>query len=147
MAQVKKSMLVSHSAETMFQLVDAVEKYQEFLPWCGGTEIVERNETVTHALIKIDYHGIKQSFTTRNRKEGHEWMHIEMVQGPFKHLVGHWHFKPLSPEACRIEFNLEYEFSNHLLEKLVGPVFNYIANTFVDSFLKRADELQGSAQL
>ncbi len=142
MAQVKKSMLVSHPAETMFQLVDAVEKYPEFLPWCGGTEIVERSDVVTQAVIKIDYHGIKQSFTTRNRKDGHEWMHIEMVHGPFKHMVGHWYFKPLSAEACKIEFNLEYEFSNHLLEKLVGPVFHYIANTFVEAFLQRADDLQ-----
>ncbi|MGB8856487.1 MAG: type II toxin-antitoxin system RatA family toxin [Burkholderiales bacterium] len=145
MAQVKKTMLVSHPAETMFKLVDAVEKYPEFLPWCGGTEIVERDDVVTHAVIKIDYHGIKQSFATRNRKQGLEWMQIEMVRGPFRHLVGHWRFKPLSPDACRIEFNLEYEFSNSLLEKLVGPVFHYIANTFVEAFLQRADELQAAS--
>lgn len=128
----------------MFRLVDAVEKYPEFLPWCGGTEVVGRNDEMTHAVIKIDYHGIKQSFATRNRKVGHEWMHIELESGPFKHMVGHWHFKPLSAEACRIEFDLEYEFSNRLLEKLFGPVFHYIANTFVEAFLQRADELQGS---
>ncbi len=145
MAQVKKSMLIEHPAERMFGLVDAVEKYPEFLPWCGGTEIVERNAQITHAVIKIDYHGIKQDFSTRNRKEGHEWMHIEMEHGPFKHLVGHWHFKPLTVDACRVEFNLEYEFSNRVLEKLVGPVFHYIANTFVEAFLHRADRLYGSA--
>jgi ribosome-associated toxin RatA of RatAB toxin-antitoxin module len=145
MAQVQKSMLVGHSAETMYRLVDEVENYPQFLPWCGGTRIVERSVEVTHAVIDIDYHHIKQSFSTRNTKQGHEWMHIELEHGPFKHLTGHWHFKPLTDSACRIEFKLEYEFASKLLETLVGPVFNYIANTFVEAFLERADKLYGSS--
>ena len=139
MAQIEKIVLVEHSANEMFSLVDLVEEYPEFLPWCGGTTLIERTDTVTLATIKIDYHGVKQSFTTRNLKEAPAWMHIELQEGPFKHLKGHWHFKALGDSACKIEFRLEYEFSNKILQKLIGPVFTYIANTFVEAFVTRAE--------
>lgn len=146
MAQVEKSVLVEHTAAEMFALVDRVEEYPQFLPWCGGTRLIERNEAVTLATIEIDYHGVRQSFTTRNRKESPQWMHIELQKGPFRHLTGHWHFKPLSDAACKIEFRLEYEFSSKVLEKFVGPVFSYIANTFVEAFITRADTLRSAAR-
>jgi ribosome-associated toxin RatA of RatAB toxin-antitoxin module len=139
MAQIEKSVLVEHSAAEMFALVDQVEDYPQFLPWCGGTHLIERSEAITLATIKIDYHGVRQSFTTRNRKEAPEWMHIELQEGPFLHLTGHWHFKPLGERACKIEFRLEYEFSNKILQKIIGPVFSYIANTFVEAFVARAE--------
>ena len=145
MAQVEKTVLVEHSAAEMFALVDRVEDYPQFLPWCGGTELIERNDSVTLATIKIDYHGVRQSFTTRNHKEMPEWMHIQLQEGPFVHLTGHWRFKPLGEEACKVEFRLEYEFSSKLLQKLIGPVFGYIANTFVEAFVARADARRGNA--
>ncbi|MFA6038611.1 MAG: type II toxin-antitoxin system RatA family toxin [Legionellales bacterium] len=141
MAQVEKSVLVMHTCTQMFNLVDAVEDYAKFLPWCGGTDLHERNDSLTHATIHIHYHGIKQQFTTQNNKQFPSHMEIKLVDGPFKQLEGHWHFIELSKEACKIEFKLSYEFSNSLLEKLIAPVFSHIANTFVDSFVSQADKI------
>lgn len=144
MAQVKKSVLVGHSASRMFMLVDQVEQYPEFLPWCGGTEVKWRDELTTIATIKIDYIGIKQSFTTNNTKEMPHLINLKLQDGPFSHLEGSWRFVELSAEACKVEFDLHYEFSNKILEKLVGPVFSHIANSFVEAFVQRADKVYGS---
>jgi len=141
MAQVEKTVLVMHSCEAMFQLVDAVEDYASFLPWCGGSEIIERTAEVTQATIHIRYHGITQHFTTRNHKQFPQRMDITLIDGPFKQLSGHWHFTPLREDACKIEFKLEYVFANSLIERMIAPVFSHIANTFVDSFVKQADKL------
>lgn len=139
MAQVDKSVLVGHSAEKMYALVDAVEQYPEFLPWCGGVDLLKRDDTHTSATLHIDYHGIKQHFTTENEKTYPTLMDIKLVNGPFRHLEGVWRFMPLAEDACKIEFRLNYEFSNAFLEKLISPVFSHIANTFVDAFVERAD--------
>lgn len=141
MAHVEKTVLVMHSCEAMFGLVDAVEDYAAFLPWCGGSEIHERSETATQATIHIRYHGIQQHFTTRNHKQFPHRMDISLVDGPFKQLTGHWHFIPLRADACKIEFRLEYVFANSLIERIIAPVFSHIANTFVDSFVKQADKI------
>jgi ribosome-associated toxin RatA of RatAB toxin-antitoxin module len=141
MAQVEKTVLVMHTCAQMFNLVDAVEDYAKFLPWCGGTELQERNDLITRAKLYINYHGIKQHFTTQNDKLFPKRMDIVLIDGPFKHLEGHWHFIELSKEACKIEFRLSYEFSNVLLEKMIAPVFSHIANTFVDNFVKQADKI------
>lgn len=140
MASVEKSVLVMHPCAEMFNLVDAVENYTAFLPWCGGTEIIARDEQVTEATIHIDYHGIKQHFTTRNNKQFPTHMDIQLLDGPFKQLSGHWRFTPLREDACKIEFKLEYVFANTLIERIIAPVFNHIANTFVDSFVLYADK-------
>jgi ribosome-associated toxin RatA of RatAB toxin-antitoxin module len=140
MAQVKKTALVEFSAAEMFALVDRVEEYPKFLPWCGGAHLLERTDAVTRATIEIDYHGVHQKFTTRNRKEPPELMHIELQEGPFLHLTGHWRFMPLGNQACKVELWLEYEFASKLLQTLIGPVFSLIASTFVDAFVSRAQE-------
>ncbi len=141
MAEVKKLVLIEFTPEQMFVLVDRCEDYQQFLPWCGGAELHERTDTLTVATIHINYHGIKAHFTTENTKRHPFEMHIRLKEGPFKHLDGGWFFTPLGDTACKIEFNLHYQFSNRLLEKALGPVFNHIANTFVDSFVKRAEQV------
>jgi len=141
MALVEKSVLIEHTAQHMFDLVDRVEDYPQFLPWCGATELKARTDTQTVATLHINYHSVKAHFTTENDKEIPRWMAIKLVDGPFKKLEGRWHFKPLGDAACKIEFSLAYEFSNKLLEKIIGPVFSHIANTFVDAFVKRADQL------
>lgn len=143
MALVEKSMLVEYPAETMFSLVDDVASYPEFLPWCGGAEILSRDGQTVHAALLISYKGLKQRFSTRNRVEAPSLIEITLVEGPFRHLDGRWSFTPLGTGACKVEFALHYEFSNRLLEKLVGPVFSYIANSFVDAFVKRAGSLYG----
>jgi len=138
MVEVNKSVLVAYSAPRMFALVDAVEKYPEFLPWCGGTELLFRDAQVTRATIHINFHGIRQSFSTENAKSEPRWMLIKLIEGPFKTLEGGWRFTDLGGSGCKIEFNLSYEFSSRLLERLVGPVFGHIANSLVDAFIKRA---------
>ena len=144
MALVRKSVLVGYSAQRMFGLVDGVERYPEFLPWCGGAEVEHRDGQITRASIHIDYRGIHQGFKTENRTQPPELIEIRLVSGPFRALDGTWRFTPLAEEACRIDFQLRYEFSSKLLERLVGPVFHYIANSFVDAFLKRAEKVYGS---
>jgi ribosome-associated toxin RatA of RatAB toxin-antitoxin module len=141
MAQVEKTVLVGHSAARMYALVDEVEHYPEFLPWCGGVDLLKRDEQFTRATLHIDYHGIKQNFTTENEKVYPSLMDIKLVQGPFRHLEGVWRFIPLAEDACKIEFRLSYEFSSTFLERLIAPVFSHIANTFVDAFVERAEKV------
>ena len=143
MIRIEQTVLVTHSAQSMFELVDNVVSYPEFLPWCGGADIKTSNEAITEATIKIDFHGLKQSFTTRNEKTPFTQMKVALVDGPFKHLQGYWRFHPLSDSACKVELELEYEFASKWLEKIVGPVFSKIATTLVDAFVKRAEALYG----
>jgi ribosome-associated toxin RatA of RatAB toxin-antitoxin module len=145
MALVEKTVLVPYSAEQMFNLVDRVEEYPQFLPWCGGASVTVKDEKTVRATVLIDYHHIRQSFTTENVRKPPESIYITLQQGPFRQLDGSWQFIPLSPTACKIEFRLHYEFSSKLLEKLVGPVFHYIANSFVDAFIQRAEKVYTSA--
>jgi len=141
MAHVKKTVLVNHSTSRMFHLVDDVTQYPQFLPWCGGVDLIQQDDASTIATLHIDYHGLRQNFTTENHKTFPETMEIQLKNGPFKHLNGSWHFLALSDEACKVEFSLNYEFENHFLEKIIAPVFNHIANTFVDGFVKRANAI------
>jgi ribosome-associated toxin RatA of RatAB toxin-antitoxin module len=143
MAQVVKSVLVPYSAEEMFLLVDGVESYPQFLPWCGGTELHFRDEVTTEATIHISYLQVKQHFTTQNSKRHPEEMQIRLKSGPFRKLEGSWHFKKLAAEACKIEFVMHYEFSSSLLEKVLGPVFGMLTNNMVDAFVHRAEQVYG----
>jgi ribosome-associated toxin RatA of RatAB toxin-antitoxin module len=138
---VERSVLVGHPAQEMYSLVDDVERYPEFLPWCAGARVEMRDGRSTRAAIVIDYRGIKQRFETENRTQPPERIEIRLLSGPFRKLDGLWLFTPLAPDACKIQFRLHYEFSNRLLEKLVGPVFRHIASTLLDAFLQRAEQL------
>lgn len=143
MAVVEKSVLIERTAEQMFVLVDCVEDYPKFLPWCGGSDLLERTDEKTVATVHINYHGLKSHFTTENAKQIPERMDIKLKEGPFTQMDGHWYFIPLGDAACKIEFRLHYEFSNKMLEAVLGPVFSHIANTFVESFVKRAQSVYG----
>ena len=141
MASVKKIVLIEFTPAQMFDLVDGCEDYPQFLPWCGGTELLSRDERTTVATLHINYHGIRSHFTTENLKERPARMEIRLREGPFKHLDGTWRFVALGDSACKVEFELHYEFASKLLEKVLGPDFSHIANTFVDSFVKRAGQI------
>jgi len=141
LTEVSRSVLVAFTPVQMFALVDAVEDYPKFLPWCGGTTVIHRDENVTRAAILINYHGIKHGFTTENAKCAPAEMLIRLVEGPFKSLDGSWRFTGLAGRGCKVELSLRYEFSNRILERLVGPVFNHIADTLVDAFAKRAEQI------
>ncbi len=143
MPEVKRSVLVEYSPEQMFALVDRVEDYPGFLPWCGGVTLHHRDANVTRAEIRINYHGIRQSFTTENARQEPVEMRIRLVEGPFRKLDGTWRFTGLAGRGCKVELSLDYEYSNRILEKLIGPVFNYIASTLVEAFVKRAGQVYG----
>lgn len=144
MAVVHKSVLLAYSAEQMFALVDRIEDYPTFLPWCGGADVRRSEDNQVTATLSIHYHGVRQSFTTRNINTPPSQIQMTLVDGPFRQLHGQWNFKPLRADACKIEFELHYEFSSRLLEQLIGPVFNKIANSFVDSFCKQAETVYGN---
>lgn len=146
MAVVEKSVLVFYSARQMFDLVDRVEDYPEFLPWCGGTEVAHRDEHKVVATVKIDYHGIRQSFTTENTRQPPDLIKVRLVKGPFHELEGEWRFIELDEAACKVQFHLTYVFASKLLDLMIGPVFSYIANTFVDAFVKRAEVVYGGGK-
>jgi len=141
MQRVKKSVLVPYSAARMFELVDGVEHYPEFLPWCGGAQARTTPGGGKTARIDIDYHGVKGHFATDNINRFPESIVITLKDGPFRHLHGEWRFIALAEDACKVEFELAYEFSTHILETVVGPVFSHIANTFIDAFVGRAEAI------
>ena len=139
MASVRKSVLVPFGAAAMFELVDAVELYPQFLPWCAGARVLESHPGGKTARIDIDYHGVRAHFTTDNANRAPESIVVTLKDGPFRHLHGEWRFVTLAPSACKVELELAWEFATHLLERVVGPVFGHIANTFIDAFVRRAE--------
>ncbi|WP_426114300.1 type II toxin-antitoxin system RatA family toxin [Massilia sp. PWRC2] len=144
MAVVHKTVFLGYSAEQMFDLVANVADYPKFLPWCGAVTVLEQSDTKLVASVGINFHGVKQSFTTANTNTRPAQMAMKLVDGPFKVMDGLWTFKALREDACKVEFDLRYEFSSVILEQLIGPVFSMIANSMVDSFCKRAETVYGS---
>ncbi len=143
MAIVEKSVLIERSSAEMFNLVENIEDYPKFLPWCAKTEIDYRDAVRTVATLHISYLSVRSHFTTENGKQYPHVMSMRLVDGPFRRLEGQWNFRALSENACKIEFRLAYEFSSKIFEKVIGPVFGQIADTFVDAFVRRADVVYG----
>jgi ribosome-associated toxin RatA of RatAB toxin-antitoxin module len=143
MVIVDRSVLAPYGAEKMFALVEDVESYPEFLPWCEGAHVDLREPGRTIATIRANFHGMRQRFTTENANRPGERIDIALVSGPFRLLRGHWRFTALEAQGCRIDFRLEYQFSSRILEKVAGPVFHHIANNFVDAFVRRAEQKFG----
>ncbi len=143
MALVEKSVLVGYSARQMFDLVDQIEHYAQFLPWCGGTAVHSREDGSVIATIHIDFHHLKQSFTTENIRQAPNSIQMRLREGPFQQLDGLWRFTELTQEASKVELRLHYEFSNKLIENLVNPVFSLIAGSLVDAFVERAERMYG----
>ena len=143
MRSVTKSVLVTYTPAQMFDLVDRVELYPQFLPWCGGTHVIAEGADRKTARIDIDYHGVRAHFTTDNVNRPPESIVITLKDGPFRHLHGEWKFRALGQDGCKVEFALAYEFATSLLDKVIGPVFNHIANTFIEAFVRRADVVYG----
>ncbi|MCL1825487.1 MAG: type II toxin-antitoxin system RatA family toxin [Betaproteobacteria bacterium] len=143
MADVQKKVLIEFTPAQMFALVDNCEDYPQFLPWCSAAQVITRSDEITAATLHVNYHGIKTHFSTENAKRYPHEMQIRLTDGPFTRLDGRWRFTPLGETACKVEFDLHYSFSNRLLEKVLGPVFNHIANTLVEAFVKRAGQVHG----
>jgi Oligoketide cyclase/lipid transport protein len=146
MPSVSRSALVPHSAEDMFNLVADVDRYREFLPWCADSRVLSRNEDEMKASILISKAGIERSFTTVNRFQPGKMMEMKLLEGPFRHLEGFWRFYPLREDACKVALDLDFEFSSRVITLAFGKVFTQIANTLVDAFVRRADELYGKGR-
>lgn len=148
MKHVKKSVLLWYSAAEMYRLVTDVQRYPDFLPWCEKADVLEQHADGMTARISLAYAGVRHAFTTRNVHEVDRQVLVALVDGPFSLLEGSWVFAPLGrpgadADACRIEFDLRYAFSSRPLEAVLSPVFDKVANTFVDSFVKRAEQVYG----
>jgi len=143
--EARRSVLVAHSAERMFDLIEAAEHYPAFLPWCANATVLQRNDEVVVARLQVAYLGARFEFTTRNPKRRPEFMAIGLDEGPFKRFEGTWNLKPLASWGCRIDFALSYDFAHSVMGSLASPVFQRIADTLVDAFIQRADHVYGTA--
>jgi len=141
--KIEKSALVPHTPEQMFNLVDDIDAYAVFLPWCSRSKVVERTSDMVVGDLEISYSSLNKSFVTRNINTPHSQIEMQLVEGPFKHLKGLWLFTPLGNDGCKIELSMEFEFSNKLLDMTVGPVFGKLANSLVDAFTERAAKVYG----
>jgi ribosome-associated toxin RatA of RatAB toxin-antitoxin module len=138
---VEKNALVPFSAQAMFDLVSDVGRYKEFLPWCSDSELVSRGDDRLCGRIEVSRLGITQAFSTCNHLDPPEHMTIELSEGPFRKLQGEWRFQPLRDDACKVSLRLEFEFSGRLINAAFGKVFHQVANSLVESFVKRAREV------
>jgi ribosome-associated toxin RatA of RatAB toxin-antitoxin module len=143
-AVVEKSALVQHSAGEMYRLVNDVEHYQNFLPWCKSSRLVSLEGDTMVGELAVSKSGITQSFSTRNTLTKDRLIELQLDEGPFSRLTGQWEFTPLRDDACKVSLRLEFEFSGRLINAAFGAIFSQIANTMVDAFCKRADEIYAS---
>lgn len=138
MKQIARSAIVEHSAAEMYALVEDIEAYPSFLPRCTAAVVHERRPGATKATLTIGIGALRHSFTTLNENRPGEAIDMRLVKGPFRRFHGEWRFVPLAPRACRIEFSLRYEFSSRALGRLLAPIFDGIADSMVDAFVRRA---------
>lgn len=138
---IEKSALVTHTAEQMFLLVDDIDAYATFLPWCSLSEVIERSAREVKGHLEISYGQLNKSFVTRNINTPYSQIEMQLVEGPFKHLKGLWLFTPLGSDGCKVELNMEFEFSSKLLDMTVGPVFGKLVGSLIDAFTERAKKI------
>jgi ribosome-associated toxin RatA of RatAB toxin-antitoxin module len=141
MTIIQRSAIVPHSAAEMYTLVNAIEDYPQFIPWCQETEVHSRDEDEIRATLSFEGGGIKKSFTTCNRLQKDKMIEIRLINGPFRQLEGFWRFDPQEDQQTLIRLDLEFELANKILGIAFGAVFNQVANALVDAFSKRADEV------
>lgn len=145
MKRVARSAIVPHSAAQLYALVEDIESYPRFLPWCVSAEVKRRDPGATLAMLIVGKRGVRQSFTTQNRNRAPEAIDMDLVEGPFRRFTAAWRFQPLGAEACKVEFTMEYEFASKTLAVMLQPLFARIADSMVDAFTRRADEVYGRA--
>ncbi|AXR06877.1 type II toxin-antitoxin system RatA family toxin [Salinimonas sediminis] len=141
MPSIQRSALVNHSAQAMYDLVNDVESYPQFLPGCKDSKVVEQDQDSMQASLLVAKAGVKQWFTTKNTLEPARHIHMQLIDGPFRQLTGGWTFSPLSDEACKIELNLQFEFTSKLTELAFGKIFNALASSMVKAFTERAKQV------
>jgi ribosome-associated toxin RatA of RatAB toxin-antitoxin module len=144
MKQIARSAIVEHSAAEMYALVEDIEAYPVFLPWCVAAVVHERRPGATKATLTVGAGALRHSFTTQNENRPGEAIDMRLVAGPFRRFAGQWRFVPLAPHACRIEFSLRYEFASRALARLLAPLFDRMADTMVEAFVRRAAQVYES---
>lgn len=142
MKNIARSAIVEHSAAEMYALVENIEPYPEFLPWCTAAQVHERVPGRTRATLTVGVGGLSHAFTTLNDTRPGEAIDMHLVSGPFRRFEGRWRFVALAPDACRIEFSLQYEFSSRVLGKVLSPLFDGMADSMVEAFVRRAREVK-----
>jgi len=148
MKHVRRSVLLWYSPREMYALVTDVAAYPRFLPWCDRAEVLASDADSVTARLHLHYMGVRHAFTTRNQHLDDRSVTVSLVDGPFSVLEGSWVFLPLGrpgseEQACKVEFDLRYTFASPALERVVSPVFDRVANTFVDAFVRRAESVYG----
>jgi ribosome-associated toxin RatA of RatAB toxin-antitoxin module len=146
MKRIRRSAIVEHAAAELYALVDDIESYPQFLPWCVAARVHDRTPSTTRATLTVGLKGLRQSFTTQNDNRAAEAIDMRLVEGPFRNFSAAWRFSALSAGACKIDFSLEYEFSSRMLARMLEPLFDRIADTMVDAFARRADQVHGAAK-
>lgn len=141
MTIVRKSRTVPYSCQQMYDLVNQVEHYHQFVPYCTESQVHHRDEDEVQATLVIAAAGMSKSFTTKNLLQANKMIEIRLVHGPFKHLEGFWRFDLDGAEGCRISLDLEFEIAGKMLSMFLGPVFEQISNRMVDAFCSRAEEV------
>lgn len=143
MTTIAKSVLVPYTPAEMFALVDDIERYPEFLPWCTAARVLSRNGDEVRATLALSKSGVEKSFTTCNRNQKNKMIEVSLVEGPFRHLRGFWRFDALGEAGCKVSLDMEFEFSSRVLGMVVGPVFTQVAGSLVNSFQTRAVQVYG----
>jgi ribosome-associated toxin RatA of RatAB toxin-antitoxin module len=141
MKRIARSAIVPHSAAQLYALVEDIESYPRFLPWCVGVEVKSRAPGATIAELAVGMRGVRQSFTTHNENRPPDTIDMKLVEGPFRHFAAAWRFQALGEKACKVEFSMEFEFASRALAALLQPVFEHIADSMVDAFTRRANEI------
>jgi ribosome-associated toxin RatA of RatAB toxin-antitoxin module len=140
---ISRSALVPYAAQRMFDLVNDVERYPEFLPWCASAAVHDRQAEHLVAELQIARGGVRHRFTTRNALAPPQRMTLSLEEGPFEHFVGEWRFTPLGDDACKVELEMDFEYSGRIVRTALAPLFNRSADTMVDAFCARARDLFG----
>jgi ribosome-associated toxin RatA of RatAB toxin-antitoxin module len=140
MKRITRSAIVARSAEDSYALVEDIESYPGFLPWCLVAQVRERAPGRTVATLTVGVKGVRQAFTTENANRPGHSIEMRLLEGPFRRFAAAWRFTPLGAHAAKIEFHLEYEFANRLVARALEPLFEHIADSMVAAFARRAEE-------
>jgi ribosome-associated toxin RatA of RatAB toxin-antitoxin module len=138
MKRIARSAIVECGADAFYALVEEIEAYPAFLPWCAAAQVRERAPGRTVATLTLAAKGLRQSFTTENANQPGRAIDMRLLEGPFKRFGAHWRFTPLSANAAKVEFTLEYEFSSRVVGALLSPIFSRLADDTVTAFARRA---------
>ena len=143
MTTVRQGATVPYSAEEMYRLVNDVETYPQFLPWCSEAKVLEQGETGLTAVLTFEAAGARQSFTTRNRMQPGRRIEVHLLSGPFKHLDGYWEFHDEGERTCRLRLEMQFEFKSRIIQIALNKAFSTIVNSLIDAFTKRAEQIYG----